>query len=631
MKKMLLIMAALCALFFVHTESVSANYSTDTDTSGKVTGVKGATYYNVYSWKDMFDAYKNSSESTVYLNVKSDIQGSADARKGQQVQEGKSVKILGNGNYLYFAASSDPTKGTAVYEGDNKTAGFYTRDDSVTNQTTLSIENAKWINSINFGIFEVSKNAAAKTIYKNVIEMNGSADKGATPIMNRAGAIEFYGDNVFNITRALSKNWGSGKVDAKNLGSTLTSPAGYANANWIQGGNDVTVYDGSTTVNSNAKYQKTIHHYDSANFDSRLTVKSKAKLYWNSDTIWFLEERRVKTKTWNIEDKAQFIINGTVNSMGNNKITNEHQWFGRDNELAPWNLNIGKGAVLDAQTGGTIYRGRTSTINPTNINVGENGTLSLRTLAASWSLFDGSLAGGSINLSKNSHMVLQANVTNKVPMFANSGGSIYLNGPGLGLTASSNFDGSDAYHEPAATGAIFVTMDGFPVKPAYSSATTSKLPTAKYIEFGTGTPIVTFGATMLDRLFKLDSSKLPMTTGLSSLIGGQDPMSFAVTSNKEDPNVAVQAKITNQKFGDAFKYSWKSNNGDVTALNSTPKTIWTMNDGYDYSEGGAGYNYTANFDQNHGLMMQTTNQLKNGTYDDATINYSLVDGPQTSN
>ncbi|MCO0832400.1 hypothetical protein NFX39_04815 [Fructobacillus sp. W13] len=620
MKKMLLVLAALCGLFFVHTENASANYTNHTDNTGQVTGEKGATYYNVSSWEEMFDAYSDSDESTVYLNVTDDIKGSQDAYTGERVSEGKSLKIIGNGHTLYFGQYADPTRGTSIGESSSKTSGFYADRKQLTSKTTMTLENAKWVNSINYGIFEVSGDASVTTVYKDVTETNGAV-LGGTAIMNRAGAIKFYGTNTFNITGALGKDWGSGKQDPTKFGAKLTEGGGYVNANWIQGGNDITVYDGSTTVNSNAMYQKTIHHFDSSNFDDQLTVKSNAKMVWNLDNVWFLEERPVKSKTWNIEDNAQFLINGTKNTC---RSTIENEWFGRGAEADPWTVNVGKKGVFDAQTAGAI---NLLTYGNRNVawNVASRGTFAIRNLSTDQPLVTGRFGTG-INLAKNAHMVLQAN--NQI--FKNLSDPINLNGSGLPVSTSRNFDGSNATKGPESIGRIGMAFGlGSFLSPEYPKSLLTELQNAHYIEWGHGTPVVSFGQSILDRLFKFSSDSLPKS-GLSAFIPGQDKMSFTVNSNMADPDVSVQARISKQSMPNTFHYSWMDNKGNVTGLSSDPKTIWTMKDGYDYREDFSGYNYTANYDRNHGLMLQTTNQLKSGTYDDATIDYTLVDGPTSS-
>ena len=144
--------------------------------------------------------------------------------KGAKVKEGKSLTILGNNHKLYFGESSDPSYTTnSPYDVLKKHYGFYSESSKVTSNTTLRLENATWINSINFGIFQISLYAAATTQYHNVIEMNGGTSGGATPIINRDGRIEFSGNNTFNVTGQGETNFGPGRHDSESLGDVNTS------------------------------------------------------------------------------------------------------------------------------------------------------------------------------------------------------------------------------------------------------------------------------------------------------------------------------------------------------------------------------------------------------------------------
>lgn len=61
MKKLLFVLATLCALFAFKGLNASADYAEHIDGSGKITGHVNATYYDVSSWSDMYDAYNDSS------------------------------------------------------------------------------------------------------------------------------------------------------------------------------------------------------------------------------------------------------------------------------------------------------------------------------------------------------------------------------------------------------------------------------------------------------------------------------------------------------------------------------------------------------------------------------------------
>ncbi len=153
MKKLLLMLTALLTLLTVLSLSGSADTTPQTDTDGSVTGNAGAVYYNVASWSDMFEAYEDSYQSTVYLNVTADVSGDFSAYTGTEIQEGKSLVILGNHHTLTFAATLDPTTSVKITDGGDKRSGFWSESSFVSSATTLRMENVQWINSITYGIF----------------------------------------------------------------------------------------------------------------------------------------------------------------------------------------------------------------------------------------------------------------------------------------------------------------------------------------------------------------------------------------------------------------------------------------------------------------------------------------------
>ncbi|MBS9335465.1 hypothetical protein LQZ24_04245 [Fructobacillus sp. M1-13] len=602
MKKLLMILAALCALFLLKEGRVSADSNS----------------YNVYSWADMYTAYQNApDQSTVVLNVKQDIVGDEAAYKGQEVSEGKSVTIKGNGHTLFFGRyANNPTKGTAVSAGAAKHSGFYTSSDKVSEQTTLRLENAVWINSINYGLFEVDKDAAATTVYQNVTEMNGALDNGGTPIMNRKGAIAFYGNNTFNITGQVSKNYGSGAIDTNSFGKKATGTLD--DTNWIQGANNIAIYDGSTTVNNNSTYQKTLYHYQSSDLDASLTVKKKAKLYWNYGTAWFLEQEKVRSKTWNLEDQSTFIINGTANTAKSSGYA-----FGFSNEQANWTINLDNRAQLDATIGGSFNLGTSYT---NLFNVSDNADLSLNNVSKTTRTFQGGFgSGGGISMSDSAHVLLRGG-----QQVYDTLSYVFLNGQGLPLSVSKNYDGTDAKKEEAAAGNAAISRMSFfnYTSRIYSYSTQEAIKKAKYIEFGIATPKISLTSTKLDRAFRLGSSDLPSSFGWSKLISAEDSMNFTVNANKSLSDASVQVAIKQNNQKGIVSYYWKDNEGNETALSDTPTTVWSMSRSqYQTTGQGTFLGYTANFDQDHGLLMKTTNQLKGGTYDGATIDYTLSNGP----
>lgn len=614
MKKLFFMLTTLCALFTFMGLSASADYSVASDDDGSVTGVAGATYYNVSSWSDMFEAYEDSYDSMVYLNVTGDIDGSKAAYNGQEITEGKSLTIIGNGHTLLFGRSSDPTDSTYVSDGSsNKTSGFYSKSSDVTDDTTLTLKNAKWINSINYGIFEISMQASAKTVYEDVTEANGDVKNGGTPIVNRAGTVEFRGTNVFNITGSERMNYGSGKVDPTTFGSSSFNDS---QSNWIHGGNNVVVASGSTTVNGNSSKQNLLYHFDSTYIDSTLTVKNGAQLYWNLDENDYLEKRWSHSKTWNIEDNAKFVINGTKN-------TAESGIFDSWSRSSTWTMNIGKNATVDSTIDGSYNM---STSNSNSFNVGDDSSLILNTLSSSSRTFNGGFGyGGGIHLSDSSYLLLRGG--KKV---YDSLSYIYLDGDGLPLKVSSNYDGSSGLTADQASGNVGISSSYFTgrVTPSYSSAIQRALPNAKYIEYGVGTVTVSLSSTKIDRAFTLTKDDLPTSYGISKLISADEPMNFIVNSNKALKSASVQVAISQNNQSGIVSYYWKDNQGNEIPLNNQPVTVWSMKQN-DYQADGHGLSrtYTANYDQNHGLLMKTTNGLKVGSYYGATVDYTLSNGP----
>ena len=59
---------------------IAAGLTGTIDSTGAVTGVTGATYYNTNSWQDMIDTYKSvipnaASKATVFFNVTANVPG----------------------------------------------------------------------------------------------------------------------------------------------------------------------------------------------------------------------------------------------------------------------------------------------------------------------------------------------------------------------------------------------------------------------------------------------------------------------------------------------------------------------------------------------------------------------------
>lgn len=85
--------------------------------------------------------------------------------------------------------------------------------------------------------------------------------------------------------------------------------------------------------------------------------------------------------------------------------------------------------------------------------------------------------------------------------------------------------------------------------------------------------------------------------------------------------------MTKNKQDGVVSYFWKGNDGTVSTVSDKPITIWSMAAGYQFNQDSTGYNYTANYDNDHGLLLKTTNALKSGTnYEGATFDYTLAVG-----
>ena len=70
----------LIILFGLAPKARAAIVGGTVDTTGTVTGITGATYYNVSNWQDMIDTYKGvtpnaASSNTVFLNVTANVPG----------------------------------------------------------------------------------------------------------------------------------------------------------------------------------------------------------------------------------------------------------------------------------------------------------------------------------------------------------------------------------------------------------------------------------------------------------------------------------------------------------------------------------------------------------------------------
>ncbi|MFC4761457.1 pectate lyase-like adhesive domain-containing protein [Fructobacillus durionis] len=604
MKKLLFVLATLCALFAFKGLSASA----DTDT------------FDVSSWKEMYADYKSSKADTVVLNVTNDI-GPSGSTSGAEVKSGKSVIIKGNGNTLYFGDPNYPT--TELSENiPARTHGFYSSSSRIGNDTVLRLENTTWVNSISNGIFELSTGAAATMQFNDVTEYNGSTWTAATPIMNHSGKIEFSGKNTFNITGS-AQDFGSGKQNASSLGSSIRTTWS-DQANWIQGGRDVTVVDGSTTLNMNGSSSNPFYHdvlYSSV--DVSLKVADNAKMYWNIDNARFLEKSAVNSRTWMIGSGATFLINGTQN-------TTSTQWFDFNKSLfssenkTPLAIGVADGGTFDATTGGPL-NGPTKSSTRAGIIVGKKGTFSVSNLSTDSGVAISGSFSQNIRLSDASHFLVRSA---DAELF-DSDSQIVLPDSGLAGKFSSTFDASSNVRtEPANHGSISTALNDFSqLSPGYNSWTRGLLTgVPEYFELYEAPTVLKFTGN-LDRLYKLTSSDLPKNANeTTGLISGQANMGFNINSNNPNPAVHVMLSMSKNNQNNIVSYFWQKKDGSVTPVTGVDQTIWTS-DGQSTTSDDSGNNYNVDYQPNEGLLMKTTNALKAGNYEGATFDYTMVTGP----
>ena len=93
---LLMTLGFLIILFGLAPKARAAIVGGTVDTTGTVTGITGATYYNVSNWQDMIDTYKGvtpnaASSNTVFLNVTANVPGNSILNSGNTVSSGKSL------------------------------------------------------------------------------------------------------------------------------------------------------------------------------------------------------------------------------------------------------------------------------------------------------------------------------------------------------------------------------------------------------------------------------------------------------------------------------------------------------------------------------------------------------------
>lgn len=631
MKQLLLGIAVLCALFMLKGINASA-YTTRIDTTGSVTGIVNQTYYDVSSWSDMYSAYKRSNQSTVFLNVTNDLPPYGSTLNGTPVQDGKNLTILGNNKTLYFGYPNNPTHLDYNLPG-LMTKGFYSNYNSSfwSANATLRLENATWVNSTTYGIFEISNNASSTTQYHNVTEYNGSTNDAATPIINRNGRIEFSGNNVFNVTGS-AQNFGAGKHDPDSLGAPITPSSSIlgnatGQANWIQGANNVNVVDGSTTLNMNGTQSDPFYHVNSGSYDTTLNISDNAKMYWNVDNANAIAEGGINSRTWTIGNGSEFNINGTAETF------DSQQWF--VNNGSPLNINTGSKSIFTAVTAGSLNS--PSNGNDAGVSVGSGAKFLMSDVGNDY-VVSGSFTNG-FNPSDSSHILFRS----KYGLLFDNQWTIQMPSSGLTGRFSKKYDGSDSRSEPANTGTIGVADSSpnqgdefnFNLNPGYSDKTQDLLNSNPYyFELGSDPTVLSFVGLQLNRTYSLTSSELPQgSTSTTGFISGDDTMGFQINSNNPNPDVHVTVMMHDNHQNNIVSYFWKDtsehdtseHDGKELKENSTEQ-IWSSK-GRSTSTTSAGNSYICNYPKDQGLLIKTTNALKAGTYDGATFDYTMVSGP----
>lgn len=608
---------------------VSAATSTgQVDSNGSVTGITGAKYYNVSTWQDMFDTYKNvsvdaSSNNTVFLNITGDVAGSSAISTGTPLKSGKSVYIIGNGHTLYFDTDTDYTTGV---DGQNASVGFYTNNsNSVSNTTNATLKNATWINNRSSGIFSASNgNTYLNQYYIDVNESNGANNAGASPINNEGGKIYFSGTNTFKV------------LYYKSLTAVGTNSD--TNFEWVRGGSYIEVLDGDTSVQLNANVDQMIYP-NGYGTGQTIKIDDNAKLNWLSGQYWSLYYGTATAGPllWNLGKNAEF----NISDIGTKSTT--ARWFDTTN-FNSWTINANEGAKVSADTaGGSI---NVNAINgKTTWNFNKNSELFLSN-NGSGNLFSGiPSAGSSLNFNDVNRITMLATSS---PIFS-SQTTIPINisgGEGLRLHASSqlpadknnisdtnNISGSDIWARVAtgSTDGGFTTASFSPNN--YSSTVLNYMKNSKYLRWYHPNGLATAKST-INRNFSVNLGSLPSDGSWSSLINGDDKMQLNFMDDRgQNPNFVVQLSQLSNKTPNATQYLWKNpDNSTPVVLDTNPTTLARITDDNNLPDNVkmtmAGGNYVFDYGNNNGLLLKANNKLKVQTVQqNATFRYAIVTGP----
>lgn len=594
--------------------SVQGNSSTPgyvVDNSGKITGQVGYTYYNVNTWKDMMDTYKSLSNKgtahQIVFNAISDIPGDTGFSGGVALVGGYGVTIKGNGYTIYAGSDTYAT----VSMGRNNSAGFWANSSTVDGGTTLELDDANVVNANANGIFPITGSATAVTKYKNVSYTNGNKTGGASPIRNDRGSILFYGNNTFNIMES------SDGLGSDNQGE------------WIQGGYDVEVMDGTTTLNQSWGNDQPYYVYN--NTGHTMKIHDNASLIWNLNYTYtmYYDDGNSGSANWDIGKNASFRINGTVKTASRN-----NNWF-MWTAFNAFNINIADQGDFEVSTGGGSIN--LDGINgPTKWNFGQNSTVLLDNLNSGTSLITGKPNSGSeMNIKSANSVTLK---TAGGTVFGSSAGlPINITGEGMRLHASksANANGSDDLYKRITTGATDGTFTSANMSPTtYTTGDLSYLKTAKYICWyspeGLG-----FNNSNMDRMFNINLGEMPKNGQFSGVLSGSDGMTLNFKDDRGlHPNYSVQVSVLSNQTPDATSYFWKNpGSTEVMSLTSDPLTIMDISDDKNLPANvrmtGEGENYSATYGNGEGLLLKATNTLLVQQAENANIQYTLVDGPQS--
>ncbi|MDR3240569.1 MAG: RTX toxin, partial [Lactobacillaceae bacterium] len=530
-----------------------------TDTNGSVTGTAGNTYYNVDTWVDMFDTYNVVANGTgavqqVVFNVIGDVPGVSAFETGIALRDGFGVTIKANQHTLY--AGINPTATTN--NGRDNTSGFYSSSNKVTNNTLLELEDANVVLANANGIFPITGAATAITAYKNVTYTNGNSTGGASPLRNDNGVIKLYGNNTFNI---YEKNDRAG-ID--NQGE------------WVQGGFDIEVMDGTTTLNQSWENDQPLYTY--GNTSSILNIHDNANLIWNLDDTYtmYYDDGNSGPLTWNIGNNASFKINGTEKTA--HRFGSWFMWSGND----AWTFNIGDYGDFEVATGGgSINLDGFGNNGPVNWNFGKGAIIKINNLNTSASLISGSPGINSV-INVNDSKLWRLQTKGGTVFDASADIPININGSGLRLHASTIYDGTGGINDlwkRVATGITNGQFSSANMTPtSYTNSDLAYLQTAKYIQFYTPDGMA-MNASTPDRTYNVLLGTLPVNGSWSTLIPGNDQMQLNFTDDRGvKPNFQVQVtQLSNLTPGKTSYYWQNPDDTTATALSSSPYTIATLN------------------------------------------------------